>query len=154
MNKLFKNLFGNKSQKENAKTTEKVGSSQKTKAFNQIHTDNEFDETLRQTELTKAYIISERKLRKKPYAERKFKTKENIIKVRNFYPYLSVFLSLSVGIMTGDLFASGLNEFGYFLTLGILTIAVFLVAWLLEDLKRDACREYFETIKPTGKQRF
>ena len=125
-------------------------------SYDQIHGNNRYDESLKEIELTKAYSVAEAKLKSKPYAERKFKAKENIIRIRSLYPYLSVFLSLSVGILTGDLFASGLSEMAYYLTLGILTVAVFLVAWLLEDLKRDACRDYFatEARSRTSRQRF
>jgi len=123
------------------------------KSYSTVHKLNSFDESITQTELTKAYSVAEQKLKEKTYAERRFKTKENIIQIRNFYPYLSVSLSLSVGLLVGDLFASGLSQEAYFLTLSLLTVAVFMVAWLLENLKRDACQDYFLSLKPTGGQR-
>lgn len=154
---IFK-LFG---QKKDVKKPKKTDSQQNPKLQpitakppSEVHGTNQFDTQLKQTDLLRAYENAELKLQDKSYAERKYKTKENIIKVRSFYPYLSVFLSLSVGILTGDLFASGLTEVAYYLTLGLLACATFLVAWLLEDLKRDACRDYFSSFKPTARQRF
>ncbi len=155
---MFKSPFrGSSDKKKGSSSSSNSSNSQGSRlSYDQVHGANRYDENLKEIELTKAYSVAEEKLKSKPYAERKFKAKENIIRIRNLYPFLSIFLSLSVGILTGDLFASGLSTTAYYLTLIILTVAVFLVAWLLEDLKRDACRDFFAT-EPrsrSGRQRF
>lgn len=154
---MFKTPFRGDGKKKNSTPPRKdVRPKSSTLSYDQIHGNNQYDESLKGIELTKAYSVAEEKLKAKPYAERKFKAKENIIRIRNLYPFLSIFLSLSVGILTGDLFASGFSILGYYLTLGILTVSVFLITWLLEDLKRDACRDFFATENRlrTSRQRF
>ena len=134
MSKLTKN-FGSSSKNELPKENEGTNKVQ-AKQYDKIHTKNVYQESQNETAKTVPYLKAEAKLKHKTYAEENYSFKEIIIKVRNVYPYLSVFFGLAVALFAGWLFADGLPVVFFVLALVAMGSLSFAVIALLEVAKK------------------
>jgi len=116
------------------------------KSYGQINKENPHEARLAATQNTRPYRVAGEKLRPKTYAERKFTEKEFIINVRSAYPFLSVFLGAGVAYAAAQLFFTPSDSFGYYFSTAAVVILALLVFGVLESLKINTARNYYETV--------
>jgi len=113
------------------------------KPHHEIHRPNPYSQARKETNFTRPYANAELKLAPKTFSEQWNGTKNLVVFIRDFYPYLSVLSAVMVGYMIAKLFVTGLENIAYWATIVGITLLVFGIASINEKLKKDTAEECF-----------
>ena len=116
------------------------------KTYSQTNRPNPHIARLKVTESTKPYQIASEKLKPRTYAEKKFSEKEMILTIRDFYPFISVILGVSVAYGGGKLFFEASDTFGYYASIVAVCALALVIFGVLETLKVNTAKNFFSEL--------
>jgi len=109
-----------------------------------VNKQNPYKQARQDTAVFSAYENAEIKLAPTTFQQTWESTEKIIVFVRNLYPPISVGLSIMVGYILSDIFASGLPKNMYWVVIIAISLLVFLLASIVESLKMVSAKNLFK----------